>query len=93
MGQVFSDDIIFFSLMTCFCMPNTKRSITISTSIWVRTLEKERSWVSSVFIGAGYRQWISSRAFVGITVLWNLLDDINSPYSNPVFRIGVGIGI
>lgn len=56
-------------------------------------LEKERLWVSSVFIGAGYRQWISSRAFVGITVLWNLLDDINSPYSNPIFRIGVGVGI
>lgn len=56
-------------------------------------LEKERSWVSSVFIGAGYRQWISNRAFVGITVLWNLLDDINSPYNNPVFRIGVGVGI
>jgi hypothetical protein len=53
----------------------------------------ERVWISSLFIGGGYRQWIGSNAFVGITVLWNLLDDINSPYSNPIFRIGVGVGI
>jgi hypothetical protein len=55
--------------------------------------DKERIWVSSLFVGGGYRQWIGQTAFVGITVLWNLLDDINSPYSNPVFRIGVGVGI
>jgi hypothetical protein len=55
--------------------------------------DKERIWVSSLFVGGGYRQWIGSNAYVGITVLWNLLDDINSPYSNPIFRIGVGVGI
>lgn len=54
---------------------------------------KERIWVSSLFVGGGYRQWIGNTAFVSITVLWNLLDDIDSPYSNPIFRIGVGVGI
>lgn len=54
---------------------------------------KERTWVSSLFVGGGYRQWIGNTAFVGITVLWNLLDDINSPYANPIFRIGVGVGL
>jgi hypothetical protein len=54
---------------------------------------KERVWVSSLFVGGGYRQWIGNTAFVGITVLWNLLDDLDSPYSNPIFRIGVGVGI
>ena len=54
---------------------------------------KERIWVSGFFVGGGYRQWIGNNAFVGITVLWNLLDNINSPYSNPIFRIGVGVGI
>lgn len=54
---------------------------------------KERIWSSSFFVGGGYRQWIGQHAFVGITVLWNLLDDINSPYTNPIFRIGVGVGL
>ena len=54
---------------------------------------KERVWVSGLFVGGGYRQWIGNSAFIGITVLWNLLDSIDSPYSNPIFRIGVGVGI
>lgn len=56
-------------------------------------IEKERAWVSSFFLGAGYRQWISSNVFVGMSVLFNLLDSYDSPYSNPIFRIGVGVGI
>jgi hypothetical protein len=54
---------------------------------------KERTWVSSMFVGGGYRQWVGKSAFVGITVLWNLLDNIDSPYNNPIFRIGVGVGL
>jgi hypothetical protein len=54
---------------------------------------KDRIWVSGLFVGGGYRQWIGNSAFVGITVLWNLLDNIDSPYNNPIFRIGVGVGI
>ena len=54
---------------------------------------KVREWVSSLFLGGGYRQWIGQNAFVGITVLWNILDSIYSPYNNPIFRIGVGVGI
>ncbi|RLD81211.1 MAG: hypothetical protein DRJ15_05060 [Bacteroidetes bacterium] len=54
---------------------------------------KVRNWVSGLFVGGGYRQWIGQNAFVGISVLWNILDDINTPYSNPIFRIGVGVGI
>ncbi len=56
-------------------------------------IEKERAWVSSLFLGGGYRQWVGQNAFVGITVLWNLLDSYDSPYPNPIFRIGVGVGI
>jgi hypothetical protein len=56
-------------------------------------VEKERAWVSSLFLGGGYRQWIGANAFVGISVLFNLLDSYESPYANPIFRIGFGVGI
>ena len=54
---------------------------------------KERVWVNSLFVGGGYRQWVGQNAFIGITVLWNLLDNLDSPYNNPIFRIGVGVGL
>jgi hypothetical protein len=54
---------------------------------------KERIWVSSMFLGGGYRQWFGQHAFVELVVLFNLLDSIDSPYSNPIFRIGVGVGL
>ncbi len=54
---------------------------------------KVRSWVSGLFLGGGYRQWIGQNAFIGITILWNIIDSIDSPYNNPIFRIGVGVGI
>ena len=52
-----------------------------------------RNWVSSLFVGGGYRQWIGQNAFMGITILWNLLETADSPYGNPIYRIGVGVGI
>lgn len=54
---------------------------------------KDRTWVNGLYLGGGYRQWIGGNAFIGITVLWNLIEDINYPTNNPIFRIGVGVGI
>ncbi|MCX6285957.1 MAG: hypothetical protein NTY96_02435 [Bacteroidetes bacterium] len=48
---------------------------------------------NSVLIGAGYSQPIGGRVFMDILILFNLNDAYYSPYSNPVFRIGVGVGL
>ena len=53
----------------------------------------ERTIVHSVFIGGGYRQMISGKASMSITILFNLNETIDSPYNNPLFRIGFGFGI
>ncbi len=53
----------------------------------------ERSILHSVFVGGGYRQALSDRSSVGITVLFNLNDTPDSPYSNPIVRIGFGFGL
>jgi len=49
--------------------------------------------IHSVFIGGGYRQPISNRTFVDFLILFNLNDTPYSPYANPVFRLGVGVGL
>jgi hypothetical protein len=47
----------------------------------------------SFFVGGGYRQPIGNRVSMDFLLLFNLNDTYNSPYSNPVFRLGVGVGL
>jgi len=49
--------------------------------------------ISSVFVGGGYAQTLGGRAFMDIMILFNLNESYNSPYSNPIFRIGFGVGL
>jgi hypothetical protein len=49
--------------------------------------------IHSFFVGGGYRQPLSNRVFFDFLILFNLNDSYYSPYSNPIFRLGVGVGI
>jgi len=49
--------------------------------------------VHSIFVGGGYSQPISNRVFIDLLIMFNLNDTPNSPYTNPVFRLGVGVGL
>ena len=51
---------------------------------------KEVLEVNSLFVGAGYEQPLGDRAFLDILVLYNFNETYNSPYTNPVFRLGFG---
>jgi hypothetical protein len=46
--------------------------------------------INSLFVGVGYEQPISQRAFIDLEVLYNLNETYDSPYSNPLFRLGFG---
>lgn len=54
---------------------------------------KESIEINSLFIGPGYSQPLGGKAFLDFQVLFNLNDTYNSPYSNPVIRIGFGVGL
>jgi hypothetical protein len=49
-------------------------------------------WAHDVFIGGGYRQWIGEKATVNLMLLFNVNETVYSPYSNPIIRIGFGVG-
>lgn len=49
--------------------------------------------VNSFFVGGGYRQPLGSRVGIDFMILFNLNDSYSSPYSNPIFRFGVGVGL
>ena len=51
-----------------------------------------RLWVPSFFVGGGYNQPLGQRGFIQLMILFEVLQDRNSPYyqNNPVVRIGFG---
>lgn len=57
-------------------------------------LEGERTWVPFLLLGGGYVQPVSPSTAVFIEILWDVLNDENSPYdaSDPWVSIGVGVG-
>ena len=53
----------------------------------------ERYNITSVLLGAGYRQLIAGSSSFSIIILWNFNNTYDSPYTNPIIRCGVIIGL
>jgi len=47
---------------------------------------------NSVLVGPGYREAIGRNAYMNLLILWNLNETIDSPYTNPIIRVGFSIG-
>jgi len=52
-----------------------------------------RRTIGSMFVGGGYRQSMGGRSVVDIMLLYNLTETPYTPYTNPILRIGFGIGL
>jgi len=52
-----------------------------------------RENITSVFVGGGYRQMMGARSALDLLLLFNVNENRNSPYVNPILRIGFGFGI
>ena len=48
---------------------------------------------NSIFVGGGYSQPLGGRVSLDLMILFNLNDSYLSPYTNPIFRLGFGIGL
>lgn len=49
--------------------------------------------VPSLLIGAGYTQSVGGRVGIGISILYDVLQDNRSPYNNNlIYRVGAGLG-
>lgn len=53
-----------------------------------------REWVPSLFLGGGYSQPITRNTWLTAQVLFDVINDENSPYKDwePYFSVGVGVG-
>lgn len=55
--------------------------------------DNKRHNVTSIFVGGGYSQNLGGRLNANVLVLWNINESMYSPYNNPIFRAGIGIGL
>ena len=58
-----------------------------------RLNRRRRLNVDSFLIGASYTQAIGEHSGIYIMLLYNLMENIYSPYENPVLRIGFNVGL
>lgn len=56
--------------------------------------EGTRKWVQFLFVGGGFSQPVSRNTWFTVEVLFDVLQNENSPYkkAEPFFRMGFGIG-
>lgn len=54
---------------------------------------ERRTNINSFFVGGGYRSMLGEQSFASILLLFNLNDQPNSPYTNPIIRVGFGFGL
>jgi hypothetical protein len=55
--------------------------------------EPKQTYINGLLVGAGLKQRISDRSYFYILALWDLVQDEMSPYSNPLIRMGVMLGM
>lgn len=55
---------------------------------------RNRVWIPMALLGVGLSQKISDNVFVNLQVLFDVLQDQNSPYQggDPLFSAGIGVG-
>ncbi len=58
-------------------------------SYFSRVYESGRFWLHSFYVGGGLELAVGRRSRMNLLVLFNLNDTGESPYSNPVVRIGM----
>ncbi len=67
----------------------------INYDIWNPNLQEAgRIWVPFLYLGAGFSQRMGGNAWLNAQILFDVLQDPNSPYGSwePIYSIGVGVG-
>ena len=56
--------------------------------------DKDRQWISFLYVGGGFSQPITKNTSINAEVLWDVLQNDSSPYKTvePIFSVGIGVG-
>jgi hypothetical protein len=87
-GSLFSR---YFLLENIFAHAEYEHLSLEAFSFFDRTVK--RVWVPAFFVGGGLQQPIGGSGFAQLLILYDIIQDIYSPYQNPIIRIGFGIAL
>lgn len=59
----------------------------------IGTINKDRILIHSFFVGGGFKQYFTVNSYASFMLLYNLNETFDTPYQNPMFRIGFGFGL
>lgn len=65
----------------------------LSMEVPISVYEMNRRIVSGLFLGAGYRQFIGDYSSLNLMILFDVIEDKYSPYTNPQVHIGFDFGL
>ena len=56
--------------------------------------DKNREWISFLYVGGGFSQPITKNTSINAQVLWDVLQNDDSPYKTvePIFSVGIAVG-
>lgn len=56
--------------------------------------ESNREWIPFFFVGGGYSRKIAKNTWLNAQILWDVIQDEDSPYNTyePFYSIGLGVG-
>ena len=54
----------------------------------------KRQWISFLYVGGGFSQPITKNTSINAEILWDILQDDDSPYKTvePIISVGIGVG-
>lgn len=66
----------------------------INYEIFTSSTTSERDWVPFFLVGGGFSRLVGKNTWAYVEVLFDVLNDANSPYDNgdPIISVGVGVG-
>lgn len=57
------------------------------------SINSRRIWVPFLYAGVGYTQEITDNVYLNVLIMYDFLQDINSPYPNePIYSGGISVG-
>ncbi|HVI46610.1 MAG TPA: hypothetical protein VM802_17160 [Chitinophaga sp.] len=88
-GRVYPVPMLFVHVQPEYNYVSQKTTVYVDP----KNTYKSNYGVPSLLLGAGYTQSVGGRVGVGISIMYDVIQDNRSPYrSNIIYRVGAGLG-
>ncbi|NLR56718.1 hypothetical protein HGH93_01305 [Chitinophaga polysaccharea] len=92
-GRVYPLPMVFVHIQPEYNFISQSTTVYANDGSNMKQTYKTNYSVPSLLVGAGYTQSVGGRVGIGISILYDVIQDARSPYrSNLIYRVGAGLG-